>query len=276
MNNIGINVQPLTVLPGEWAAIKRDYPAGILAIVDWPASLAALPIDANVTLWRFTQDPRGLPGWPIAQLARCRRAVFANEPDLEGWPVWYPSVCNAWKNAGGYVVRPARHIESAISTPVDPWIGGSYDVESWHDYASDFHNRYQISWWNLIHPFIGTEYGRPNDQRRCLQDLSDAGITETVYLFAWRWQGNASAGYDLAGVTMDQPTQVQPTDLYAGQWDATGKPRNPEAAIYKSWLENREAVGVPIAGEQPQANGTTVQFFSNAVAVWDGAKVEWR
>ena len=287
MNNIGVNVQPQTVLPGEWERIRAAYPAGILAIIDWQEADDAIPgglAFPKIGMWRFTQDPRRLGGWPHNFILDCQWAVFANEPDIEGWPEWYLDVCRAWRASGGKIVQPAWHYDHGQVSSVEY----PYDAVSWHCYAGDFRNRDAVLARANGRPVFGTEYGVPNNQQRCLSDLTQAGVTETVFLFAWRWQGNSYAGYDLAGVTMDQPAAApaQPATIYERQWRGLNPSiaLNPDAAIFKYWLRWREmgetAPGIPCSDEQPYpdgGDGAVFQLFTGAVAIWTPANgVEWR
>ena len=82
-----------------------------MAAADTPALTRAVQAlfraELPVELWRFAADPTAYAGWPRRYLTVCRLAVFADRPDLHGFPLWYGRACARWLNAGGSVAEPA-------------------------------------------------------------------------------------------------------------------------------------------------------------------------
>lgn len=190
-----VNVQPNGgILPGD--SLKAFD--GALAILDWeqPCKQGLSLLDIPVKLWRWTQDPRQWSGWPQQYVSQCPLAMFANEPDLEGFPTWYDAACNAWLAADGELAAPAysKESERAVFERKD------YAYYTWHAYAGYFANREALIARKYGKPLIGTEYGRANNQAACPTDLQY--ISEPVAIFIWRWHNNANAGYDVAGMPL--------------------------------------------------------------------------
>lgn len=190
-----VNVQPNGgIVPGD--SLKAFD--GALAILDWeqPCKQGLALLDIPVKLWRWTQDPREWAGWPQEYVAQCSLAMFANEPDLEGFPIWYDAVCNAWLAADGKLVAPAYSKESQRAALERK----DYAYYSWHAYAGNFFNRDALIARKYGKPLLGTEYGRAKNQAACPTDLRY--IPEPVAIFIWRWHNNTEAGYDVAGASL--------------------------------------------------------------------------
>lgn len=199
--NRWIAVQPRVTQDAEAADLQRWEAAQV--ICDWPAATHALlgvldRAGLPVGMWRWTQNPIPWPGFPGAYLARSRLAQFWNEPDVEGqYPDWYEQACLTWRQSGGLLIRPANSDESR---------GGNqgalaYDVLGAHCYAGDFANLALVRAGAAGRRVIVTEYGHAHRQAACLREV--AHLDETVVIFCHRWEGNAQAGYDTAGVTLD-------------------------------------------------------------------------
>ena len=197
-----------------------------LLICDWPEHVAdTLDVlkaaGVKVGCWRWTQDPRGWPGWPGDYIKRCRWAVLGNEPDIEGWPSWYGSgVIKPWAAAGGSLVEPAWSDETKRTGNQ----GINYDAVSCHVYPLGLGaaNLAAVRARAAGRPVFVTEFGVASQQQTCLQQMQALGVTEPTYLFAYRWRDNAASGYDLAGVALlpGNPPQ-SPQD---GAGDTKGSP----------------------------------------------------
>ncbi len=204
-----INVQPQALFPTDLDDVARFD--GAVVICDWPDRMAdAIAILAAarvpIQLWRFTQNPTALPGWPGVLRDVCDLAVFANEPDLtdqaDARPPWQRAAQDAWKAAGGRVAEPAWLDESTYRS-----YGEQYDVVTAHCYAGDWSNLQAVRKRAGSQPVIVTEYARAHAMERCAIDVDEAGVKEPVALFAYRWDGHQNAGYDLAGVMLDEPQE---------------------------------------------------------------------
>lgn len=205
-----VNVQAGNLQPVDVDGLK-EY-SGVILIAAWANDVTeTLPLldkaGVPIACWRFVgPNPMGWEGWPGAYIARQPLALFANEPDLEGWPNWYAAACDAWHQAGGKIARPPQHDESKWQP--DTW-DGDYDAYTWHCYAGDFTNRDAVRLFaarTQVITIFGSEYARQGEQSRCLTDLAAAGVTEPAALFIYpTWQGHEGQGFDLRGVTFDTP-----------------------------------------------------------------------
>jgi hypothetical protein len=200
---LGVNVQLQTLGMADVPDLRRFAGGGALLICDWeahlPETLAVLDAaGVPVGMWRWTEDPRGWQGWPAGYIARCPRALFANEPDLEGWPAWYDQAWPQWTAAGGILVEPAYHDDRARVV-----LSPGYHATSAHCYAGDFANLGLVRSRAAGMPVFLTEYGREGQQRRCLTDLAAGGVTEDTYLYTYRARdAQAQPAYNLAGVAL--------------------------------------------------------------------------
>lgn len=186
------NIQPAMLTSAD----DQSQYDGAVVICDWDAPALHL-LKLPVKLWRYTQDPRQWLGWPAAYVKMCPAGVFANEPDLEGWPAWYGQAVAEWRQAGGLVAEPAWADEERRTAD-----GETYDLVTAHCYSGDFRNLESARSRAGGRPVWLTEYARQGEQQRCLVDL--AGVPEPAALFIFpRWQGHIGEGYDLAGVIFD-------------------------------------------------------------------------
>lgn len=208
--NIGVNiVERYTTSP----TITQYNKA--LFIINWTLpNIKDLPI--SVGCWRFLNDPKGVFGneWISFFLPHCKMALFANEPDLEGWTDWSIITAGEWQQAGGLAVEPARHSEQTYQPTLF-----KYDAVSWHSYANDFTNRDIVTKRANGRTIIGTEYANPGDQRTALSSIIREGIPEQVYLFAWEWPLVApDPRYTLRNVVLEKeaPTMVGNVIIQAG------------------------------------------------------------
>ncbi|MHB8409851.1 MAG: hypothetical protein ACYDHY_17490 [Acidiferrobacterales bacterium] len=211
--NPGINVQLQALTPADVPDLRR-FTGGALVIADWPEhvpeTLAVLEAaGVAVGMWRFTQDPRGWPGWPADYLKRCVWAVLANEPDIEGKaPGWYNDAIEAWGYAGGKPVEPAWSDEDARYND-----GIHYAAVSAHVYPLGLGaaNLAAVRARAAGRPVYVTEFGIAGQQQTCLQQMAALGITEPTYLYSYRARdAQAQPQYDLAGVALMPVTTPQP------------------------------------------------------------------
>jgi N-acetyl-anhydromuramyl-L-alanine amidase AmpD len=199
MSERWVNVQPNGgILPGD----NLSAFDGALAILDWqePCTKGLTLLNIPVKCWRWTQNPVTWQGWPDNYVKQCPLAMFANEPDIEGFPPYYDDVCDRWVRAGGKLVAPAYSDEAKRAA--DERIGGIiYDYYTWHAYAGNFTNRDKLLARQFDKPIIGTEYGVAHNQNKCVSDLLQ--IPEPVAIFVWRWAGNSAAGYDVSSMGLE-------------------------------------------------------------------------
>lgn len=205
----GINVQLGTLRQSDIPDLRRFD--SCLLIVDWPEHLpdTLAVLDAAgvaVGLWRFTQDPRGWSGWPGEYVKRCDLALFANEPDVEGWPDWYSRAVYAWYYAKGRTVSPAWSDESKRQQVPGPAVTtGVESVLSAHVYplGRGAANLAAVRAWANGGPVLVTEFGIAGQQATCLQKMAAMGVTEPTYLYSYRARdAQAQPQYDLAGVEL--------------------------------------------------------------------------
>lgn len=208
----GVNVQLQTVTMADAPDLARFGAA--LVIADWSEhvwdTVAVLnAAKVPVGLWRFTQDPRGWPGWPGDYLKRCDLAVFANEPDIEGWPDWYSAAVYAWYYAKGRIVSPAWSDESKRTQIPGPFLTtGVESVLSAHVYplGRGAANLAAVRQWANGGLVIVTEFGIAGQQQTCLQQLAALGVTEPTWLYSYRARdAQAQPQYNLAGVALTPP-----------------------------------------------------------------------
>jgi len=204
---LGVNVQLGAVTMSDVNDLRR-FTGGALVIVDWPehvpGTLAVLDAaGVGVGCWRFVTDPRGWPGWPGDYLKRCPWAVFANEPDVEGWSGWYGSgVIKPWATVGGLLVEPAWSDEA--KRPGNQGI--NYDAISAHVYplGRGTANLAAVRARAGGRPVFVTEAGVEHDQPSILQRLAALGAGDLpTYLYSYRARdAMAMPGYDVAGVAL--------------------------------------------------------------------------
>lgn len=208
-----INCQDGAIAPSDATDLARFGSA--LVICAWTPPTATLAVLASagvpVGLFRFTQDPRNLAGWPGVYLARCRLALFANEPDLEGWPGWYADVYYAWFHAGGLVVEEAWSDEAQRAATLargGPPVtrGGVTTVVSAHVYPKGrgAANLAAVRARAAGLPIWLTEAGDATAPGQILPELAALGVTtEPVFLYTYRAKDEAAQpAYNLAGVPL--------------------------------------------------------------------------
>ncbi len=165
----------------------------------------------QIDCWRFCEDPTT---WDeFGELMEiCKAAVFANEPDLEGWPSWYSQAAGAWRNSGGELVEPAWHDEQHRNAYPDP-SPEYYDVVTAHCYSGNFDNWHEAIGRAAGRPVVMSEYAHHKSQAQCLQELAAGGIpANKTALFIQQWVGG-QAGFDLIGVDLAQPEGEPPVPM---------------------------------------------------------------
>ena len=167
--------------------------------------------------------------------AVCPYATFANEPDIEGKNGLYYQLLKQWWGIGGKVIAPAYSNQTN-------YIEDGADVLSFHCYAGNFTNYWEVLRQSNGRPVIMSEYGDEQHQDKVLLELNDYGLLPNtnsliaIYLFIWQWQGHLDSGYNLYNKRLVIPSEgskvIGPT-AYATELgpDGSGHSRCGAAAV---------------------------------------------